>query len=250
MKFMPLTNSVTLSIVSHGHGRMIRSLIEQLNLHSHMLISKLVLTINISEPKDWQGLNIGFPIEEIHNIRPRGFGQNHNTAFARCESSWFLVLNPDIIIEEDILTPLLEAAQSTSGIVTPRIKEPGKKDREHHRRVLTPIEIVMRHRNCYVPPITPDWVPGMFMLFRSEAFKQVNGFDEKFFMYAEDFDICARAKMAGWKLQVLEDLTVIHDARRASRAVNAHFMFHLVSLLKLWTSRTFWEYMHFARGAP
>jgi len=81
------------------------------------------------------------------------------------------------------------------------------------------------------------------MLFRSTAYAQVGGFDERYFMYGEDFDICARMQLAGWKLQVGENLLARHEAQRASHADTRHLYWHVSSLLKLWGSATFWRYL-------
>jgi hypothetical protein len=126
------------------------------------------------------------------------------------------VLNPDIRFDSDVLAPLLAQAAPDAGLLTPRILEPGKAGPEPHRALLTPLEIVGRNKPGYVRPPVPAWIPGLFMLFRSEAYRRIGGFDERFFMYGEDFDICARTRLAGWKLQVGEDLLARHDAQRAS----------------------------------
>jgi hypothetical protein len=83
-------------------------------------------------------------------------------------------------------------------------------------------------------------VAGMFMLLRREAFAQVGGFDERYFMYCEDFDLCARLRLAGWhvvagsvsllwmkRLLAVPKVScqaVLHDAlgQRASNAQSAH----------------------------
>jgi GT2 family glycosyltransferase len=63
-----------------------------------------------------------------------------------------------------------------------------------------------------------DWVAGMFLLIRTEAFRALGGFDEGFHLYYEDVDFCARAWKAGWKVQVHPEVSVIHDAQRAEPA--------------------------------
>ena len=57
----------------------------------------------------------------------------------------------------------------------------------------------------------------MFMLFRSEAFAAVGGFDERYFLYYEDADICRRLQGAGRPVVYVPAAEVVHDARRASR---------------------------------
>ncbi|MBT2298885.1 glycosyltransferase family 2 protein [Variovorax paradoxus] len=234
--------AVTVSIVSHGQLELVRPLLEQLDRFSRALTAKVVLTQNIAEPDLLAGTHWGFEIERIENAVPLGFGANHNQAFDRCTTPWFLVLNPDIRFDRDVLAPLIAQAAPDSGLLTPRILEPGKSEPEQHRAIITPLEILRRKRPDYVLPLAPDWIPGLFMLFRSEAYRQVGGFDERFFMYGEDFDICARTRLAGWKLQVAEDLTALHDAQRASRTSLRHLYWHVTSLLKVWLSAAFWRY--------
>ncbi|PZQ77741.1 MAG: glycosyl transferase [Variovorax paradoxus] len=243
---MPVTTTdrppITVSIVSHGQLPLILPLLDQLDAFSAGLIDKVVLTVNIPEADLLAGRRWSFPVERIDNPQPMGFGANNNQAFRRCATPWFLVLNPDIRFDRDVLAPLLAQARPDAGLLTPRILEPGKAAPEQHRRMLTPLEILRRRQPGYTVPAAPAWVPGLFMLFRAEAYASVQGFDERFFMYGEDFDICARLSLAGWRLQVGEDLLARHEAQRASRTSRRHLYWHVTSLLKVWSSAAFWRY--------
>lgn len=233
---------ITVSIVSHGQLALVLPLLEQLDRYSRAVIDKVLLTLNIPEADLLAGRSWGFDVERIENASPKGFGANHNQAFERCGTEWFLVLNPDIRFDDDVLSPLLAQAAADAGLLTPRILEPGKTEPEPHRALLTPLKIVGRKAG-YVRPTVPAWIPGLFMLFRSKAYRQVGGFDEKFFMYGEDFDICARTRLAGWKLQVGETLLARHDAQRESHRSKKYLYWHVTSLLKVWLSASFWRYL-------
>jgi len=237
-----LTQPITVSIVSHGQLALIKPLLEELDQFSHGVVEKVVLTINIPEADVLGDTAWRFAVERIDNPAPMGFGANHNQAFRHCGTPWFLVLNPDIRFDNDVLTPLIAQAEARSGLLTPRILEPGKDVPEQHRAVITPREILTRRRPDYVRPTVPHWIPGLFMMFRSDAYREIGGFDERFFMYGEDFDICARTQLAGWKLQVAENLLARHDAQRASRTDAKHLYWHVTSLLKVWSSRAFWRF--------
>lgn len=233
---------VTVSIVSHGQLDMILPLLEELNQFSAALVDKVVLTHNLPEPDLLAGRHFGFPLQRVHNSVPMGFGGNNNQAFKHCESEWFLVLNPDIRFDGEVLAPLIGLAAPRAGLLAPRILEPGKIEPEQHRRIITPLEILTRRRPGYPIPDAPDWIPGLFMLFRGEAFREIGGFDDRrYFMYGEDFDICARVRLAGWHLQIGEALRVRHEAQRASRTSWRHLWWHVTSLLKLWASGAFWR---------
>lgn len=245
---MPSTTSirqqqpVTVSIVSHGQLDMILPLLEQLDHFSAPLIDKVVLTHNLPEPDLLAGRRFSFELKRIHNSTPLGFGANNNQAFKHCSSAWFLVLNPDIRFDADALAPLIGLAAPRAGLLAPRILEPGKTEPEQHRRIITPLEILTRRRPGYPIPDAPDWIPGLFMLFRAQAYREIGGFDEqRYFMYGEDFDICARLQLASWQLQIGEALRVRHEAQRASRTSRRHLYWHVTSLLKLWTSGPFWR---------
>ncbi|MDM0114678.1 glycosyltransferase family 2 protein [Variovorax sp. J22R133] len=236
---------ITVSIVSHGQLELIRPLLEQLDQFSAEVVEKVVLTINIPEADAIAGLQLGYPIERIENAAPMGFGANHNQAFRRCATDWFLVLNPDIRFDDDVLAPLTVQATPDAGLLAPRIMEPDKVTPEQHRALITPLEILTRRRPGYAIPAVPDWIPGLFMMFRRQAFAAINGFDERFFMYGEDFDICARTRLAGWKLQIAEGLRTRHDAQRASHRSKRHLWWHASSLLRVWGSGAFWRYRRF-----
>jgi GT2 family glycosyltransferase len=237
-----LSLQVTVSIVSHQQWTLVQPLLEQLVRLCRGSVAKIVLTLNVPEPIDVARVGAGIPIEVIRNAQPKAFGANHNAAFARCETPWFLVLNPDIRIDADVVACLLAQAEPLTGLISPRIQEPGKSEPEPFRGVLTPMELVRRRLPGHRPPAEPAWVPGMFMLLRREAYAQVGGFDERFFMYCEDFDLCARLRLAGWRMQVAEDLHVLHEAQRASNSSLRPMLWHLTSLLKLWTSAPLWRY--------
>ena len=232
---------VTVSIVSHGQWSLVEPLLEQLDRWCSRTVAKVVLTVNIPESmvvkESW-----GFEVERIVNTQPRGFGANHNAAFSHCRTPWFLVLNPDIRLEGDVLFALLRLASADAGLVTPRIREPGSDAPEPYRELLTPLELIRRRKADHRPPPAPAWVAGMFMLIRREAFTQVGGFDERYFMYCEDFDLCARLRLAGWMLQAEPSVAVLHLAQRASQAAVRPLLWHLTSFMKVWTSAAFWRY--------
>lgn len=234
--------TVTVSIVSHGQWEMIAPLLDQLNRWCVDSIAKIVLTSNLAESINvrphWK-----FPIERIENPQPRGFGANHNTAFRRCETEWFLILNPDIRLESDVVGTLLRCARKTDGVLAPRIREPGKSEPEPYRSTLTPFELISKRLRRHHPPPVPAWVAGMFMQTNSRMYRHVGGFDERYYMYCEDFDFCARIQLAGAHVRVIETQEVLHDARRASHINIRHLYWHISSLTKLWLSATFWKFI-------
>jgi hypothetical protein len=82
-----------------------------------------------------------------------------------------------------------------------------------------------------------DWVAGMFILFAAEAYRAVQGFDERYFLYYEDVDICRRLRSRGQRVVYDPAVSVIHDARRASRRNPRLMRIHAASALRYLLSR-------------
>jgi GT2 family glycosyltransferase len=81
-------------------------------------------------------------------------------------------------------------------------------------------------------PVVVDWIAGMFMLFDSTAFRAVRGFDESYFLYYEDVDLCRRLRRSGYDVIYVPGAEVVHDARRDSRRKLSLMRHHAASLLR------------------
>lgn len=81
--------------------------------------------------------------------------------------------------------------------------------------------------------ISVDWVGGMFMMFKRDVFRKVNGFNSRrFFMYYEDVDICRRIHDSGFKVIYNPSVSVVHYAQRSSRKNFKHFIWHITSMFR------------------
>lgn len=228
---------IAISIVSHGHGAMVVRLLAQLLACPN--VSQVLVTLNVPEALD---LPDDDRVSVIENRRPKGFGANHNAAFAHCRQPYFCPLNPDIEFEDDPFPPLIEAMQEASAaLVAPLVKSPAGREEDSIRRFPTLRSLAAKalggHDGRYVVQkgqgvFFPEWVAGMFMLFRSEDYARLGGFDEGFFLYYEDVDICARAWQSGLKVLACPRVSVIHDARRDSRKNLRHMRWHLASMAR------------------
>lgn len=229
---------------------MVLPLLHQLNVFCADAIAKVVLTINKDEEVFHHDLGVQFPVELINNDSPKGFGSNHNQAFQHCDTPWFLVLNPDIELNDDVIGTLLAKALLTAGVIAPLVQESDEAVATIDREIITPWEVFVGQHLPRTPPSPPVWFPGMFMLFRSSAFSQVAGFDERFHMYCEDFEICARIRLSGWALQREPSTTIQHVAQRDSHERLQYLAWHVASLLRLWASKPFWVYWLHLRREP
>jgi GT2 family glycosyltransferase len=86
-------------------------------------------------------------------------------------------------------------------------------------------------------PLAVDWIGGMFMLFSAEAYRAAGGFDEAYFLYYEDVDICRRLTRSGKRVIYEPRAEIIHDARRASRRNLALAGHHIASILRFFSNQ-------------
>lgn len=242
--------SVTVSVVSHGQTHMVENLLRDLAMISNCRlggVDYVVVTHNIPQPSWSCPAALADCCRIIENPLPKGFGANHNAAFLECDTDWFAVVNPDIRLSGDVLTRLIARATPDDAILAPALIDPLAGRPTPNRGLLTPWEILRRRMPGWLPPYDPAWLPGAFLLIRSETFRRVGGFDERFYLYAEDVDLCARVRLAGGRLHYMPDVQVSHAAQRSSHIHWRYLRWHVQSLLRLWCSQSFWRYRSLLR---
>lgn len=241
-----MTDSVvTVSIVSHGHGEDIPHLLTDIAAFGGKEIAEVVLTLNVPEESlvDWIAQHDWpFALTLIRNGQPLGYGANHNQAFERCRTPYFCVLNPDIRFTRDPFPQLIATLrQADVGCTYPLQSEEWGPPLDRVREVPTPLALLRRY---LIPgyrrrPQPRHWINGSFMLFPSDVFRQLGGFDTGYFMYCEDVDICLRLQQTGLHLELAPQAHVQHLATRASRHSWRHFYWHVQSLWRLWQSKAY-----------
>ncbi len=232
-----MTKKICVSLVSHGHGLMVQELVAKLLKLD--LISELIVTLNI--PEDFPNV-ADERFKLVRNKVSKGFGRNHNDAFAMCDSDYFCVLNPDITLIDNPFPGLLCSFNEKSvGLVAPIVLSSNGAVEDSMRKFLTPWSLAKRliaHDSDVYNlqqnggDFQPDWVAGMFMLFKSEAYANVGGFDSRYHMYCEDADICTRLWKSGRSIVGRTSVGVIHNAQRASHKNFKHLCWHIHSLVR------------------
>lgn len=229
---------IAVSVVSHGHGGMVSRLVAQLAACPE--VAQIIVTLNIPETLPALSSN---KVEMVANDGPpRGFGANHNAAFDRCRQPYFCPVNPDIELLGNPFPALLASlVEHDADLAAPLVISPSGQIEDYARRFPTVSRLLGKlfggDGGCYaIRPADavfyPEWLAGMFMLFRSKSFAELGGFDEGFFLYYEDVDLCVRAWKAGMRLLTRPDVSVIHDARRESRRKLKYLRWHLASMLR------------------
>ncbi len=166
---------------------------------------------------------IATPVEVVARGTNDGFGVGCNVGLARADGQWVLFLNPDTKCPPGALDALVATAEAhpRAGIVAPalvgrdgRVQPTLERVYRLGRVVLGLVRIGGANRPYPPPesgpPIEVPWVHAAAILMRVEVARSVHGFDERFFLYAEDMDLCARVRAAGWTVLVVPEVRVAH----------------------------------------
>jgi N-acetylglucosaminyl-diphospho-decaprenol L-rhamnosyltransferase len=234
---------ICISVVSHGQAEIAANFLRSLAAVAPGVVGQLIYTRNIPETAPPLPELGSVELITIDNAEPRGFGHNHNAAFARCTRPFFCVVNPDILLPADPFGALLRCLENPAiGVVAPVVTNPSLAIENTARALYTPLELIRQKLHPQNRGAAADWLAGMFLLFRSDAYRAIGGFDEGYFLYIEDVDICTRLRLAGWRLAQCPDCSVIHDARKQSHRSLKYTTWHIAGMLRYWSSRSFWRY--------
>ncbi|HUQ63953.1 MAG TPA: glycosyltransferase family 2 protein [Acidimicrobiales bacterium] len=176
-----------------------------------------------------------------------GFGTAANRGVAATSSDYVMILNPDAIVEPGGTKMLVDAldTEAALAVVGPRVENPDGSLYPSARRFpdlrtaighaflgfLRPENRFTRdykmldHDRSRASEV--DWISGTCMLVRRSAFDEVGGFDESYFMYVEDVDLCWRLRRAGWTVGYDPRARVVHTIGASSelapyRMIAAH----------------------------
>ena len=240
-------------VVSHGNARELERLLPALAPQ----VDELVVVANV--PGSAGAVPDGVTV--LANDAPRGFGANVNRGVAATTAELVCSVNPDAIPAPgaiDELRRFLEA-HPRAGIAGPAMVYPDGTLQPSRRRfptvlgtlvrrtplrlVFDPYKLQRRHYNLDERPHEPveaDWMLGGFLMLRRALLDELDGFDEGFFLYGEDIDLCYRAWRAGWTCWYVPAAVVEHEHQA-------------VTDRRLLTRRTLWHWrgiLRFVRKHP
>ncbi|WP_165676328.1 glycosyltransferase family protein [Metapseudomonas otitidis] len=240
-----------ISIVSHGHADLLaRSLpyfIGVENVH-------VCVVDNVGEAI-LQSFCLTHAIDYIaHPDIVLGFGSNNNLAFRHFESNYdfasgdyFICCNPDVLIVPEMLCNLaasLEAFSPDLAGINLFVDEQYQsydnsirrfpKISDYLNRIFYRSTSTALDKASVEIPTESDWAAGSFLVFSARLFRSLNGFDERFFMYFEDVDICLRAwRHEGVRLLYFPSVQAVHFAAFRNRKLfSKHFYWYFCSLFR------------------
>lgn len=180
-------------------------------------------------------------LNDIPNVRiietpkNRGYGSGNNYASRYASGKYLLIINPDNEPEPGAIQAMAEAMERdpSIGILAPRLVFPDGSVRDSARRFPDLFDVIIkrtflqhvfrkrlaRYLRSDVPP-SPfqevDWVVGAVLFLRLDFFRFLGGFDERFFLFFEDMDLCRRCRLAGRKVVYAPAITVRDGKERLS----------------------------------
>ena len=212
---------------------------------------KLYVVDNASSDSTAEYVKEKFPeVQVIKNENNLGFGAAHNVVIPLLDSDYHFIINPDIELRDDAINSLCEFMQSheDAGGVNPDIRYPSgeaqplakrqpklkylfanhfSSDRESNPLVR---EYCMMDSD-FSKPVRVENLSGCFIGIRTDLFKSLNGFDDRYFMYFEDFDL-ARRIMQTASLYYVPEAVVYHSWERDSKKSKKLLSIHIGSMIK------------------
>tara|TARA_R110001606_G_scaffold55669_1_gene135445 strand:- start:1211 stop:1966 length:756 start_codon:yes stop_codon:yes gene_type:complete len=237
--------NIIISIVSHGHGSLVSENTHLLAISMLTGVS-IVVKDNLGEQilKEYCAINDFIYIDEMKGL---GFGANNNYIFnnyLQLETDYFIVMNPDVYISVNEFSKLYRyLILSNRPLVTIDLYRDFDFDvRDNSIRKFPRFSdffysfLLSKNSSIYDRKSlieNPDWCAGSFMCFSVGLFSKLNGFDENFFMYCEDLDICKRSKDKGYPLYYFSGSKAVHTAAFNNRSMfSIHFYWHLSSVVR------------------
>jgi len=221
-------------IVSSNSAQWLRPCLTTLFAHLDQVDADVVVVDNADDGSR-EIVAAEFPGARAITCDNHGFAHANNRALETVDASWVLFLNPDTEIREGSFRQLLDALDerpdvgvvgvaqiSAEGalfpsagyapdalralgdaVATPWLRPP-RRLRQHELRTAR-----------YAREFACDWSVGSFLLVRRETLESTGYFDERFFLYHEEIDLCTRARAAGWRIVHLPSMTIVHHVGKA-----------------------------------
>jgi N-acetylglucosaminyl-diphospho-decaprenol L-rhamnosyltransferase len=210
------------------------------SVETHEPDADVIVVDHDADPLRGRELSVAHPrIMYEPRSENRGFAAGINRAARLAATPLLVILNPDVELRAPIFQTLgaCLASHPNAAIVGGLVRESDGRVQASARR-FPDLSTAFGGRTSWLTRVVPgnpltrrnlastnveagctevDWVTGAFMMVRRDVFESLGGFDERFFMYWEDSDLCLRALKAGWKTMYEPHAEVMHLTGRASR---------------------------------
>ncbi|MGF1671562.1 MAG: glycosyltransferase [Balneolaceae bacterium] len=247
---------ISIIIVNYNVKEFLANCLHSVKKASRNLETEVIVVDNASDDESMAYLKPRFKdVTFIENDENVGFGKANNQALKQVTGKYTLLLNPDTLLQEDTLSVLKDHMDKNdqTGACGCKIVNPDGSFAPESRRTIPTLSTAV-YKALGLTALFPKsklfgayylgWkdeneageVPvlsGSFMFFRTKALKEAGGFDERFFMYAEDIDLCYRIRENNWKIDYVPATSIIHYKGESSKLNNMSYIWHFNNSLYL-----------------
>ena len=231
---MQFDQTLSACIVTYNNADKISTVVSSIRSYTNDVDYKLYISDNGSSDSTVDNaLAADKDAVVLKNGSNLGFGKAHNVCIPYLNSKYHAVINPDLDEHGDVV------------MVTPKILYPDGREQVLPKRnpslkylLGRRLPIFKKAVNEYTmsdtvidKPIQIEFCTGCFFVIRTDIFKKLGGFDDRFFMYFEDADLTLRASEYG-KAIFLPEYSVIHSWERSSSKSIKYLLIHIISMLK------------------
>ncbi len=255
-----LEADLSVIIVSFNTRDLLRDCLQTLFRHGVGLRLQTIVVDNASEDGSADMVAAEFPeVILIRSSANLGFGPANNRGLERATGRYVVLLNSDAFIDEDTLRHSLERmdAEPDVGLAGGRLVGREGEWQPSARRFPSLLNELLtisglsarwpgsrffgRVDRTWADPLEPadvDWVPGAYSIIRRSVLEQIGAFDERFFLYFEEVDLCQRIKAAGYRIVYWPEIRVVHIGGESSRTIKRLTFSGSGSQLTLWRMRS------------
>ncbi len=258
-------------IVSFNTRDILRSCLEALYraIGEHPI--EVVVVDNASRDGSADMVAAEFPaVQLVRSGINLGFAAGNNAAFGHARGRYVILLNPDTLVDREALDRAIAGMDAAAdvGLAGGRLLNRRGEDEPAGRLFPSLLNDFLalsglaarfpksrlfgRFDRTWAPPTEPadvDWVPGAFTIIRREVLDRIGIFDERFFLYYEEVDLCRRVKAAGWRVCYWPDIVVRHWGGESSKTLTGEEFSESGSQLTLWRMRSALLYYRKHHGA-
>ena len=246
------TLDITASIVLYKED--LTELTNTINCFLNTPLTKKLFLIDNTSTKLFEGIFKQSEIEYIPIGKNIGFGAGHNIILDKIKeiSKYHLILNPDVSFNNTVISNLIEKLKmdETIAMIAPKVLFPNGKHQYSCRRYPTIIELFVRRVPFLIPlfkkkveqgmykdrditkPFYAEYVTGCFQLYNTEDFIALDGFDERYFLYMEDVDICKKIEQQGKNKLYFPIEKITHVLKKGSEKNFKLFLRHTFSMMQ------------------
>jgi GT2 family glycosyltransferase len=248
---------LTVSIVNTNGRDLLLACLESLQRGIDGDVSvEIVVLDNASEDGSADEVRRRFPtVRLIEQGFRAGFPANHNTVIRATSGRYVLVLNEDVASDDWGFARLIAVLDGNPGVgaLGPKLVYPDGRQQASAWRFPSPLVSVLGiptagqvgiRQSDGDEPRSVDWVMGAAILLRRSALEEIGLFDESFFIYFEEVDLCLRLRRGGWEIRYFPSMTVVHHESQFSADIPER------RINEMWQGRhRYWRKHHTALGA-